>query len=183
MFCKNIIQSNLYIADMLYSGHLFITDNFSGTGRITVKTLQNNLYITDTYIADTVHNGHFFPHQMTILPVYSGHKIGFEQKLNKIWFFFLKRRSIIIPPWYYIRKTKPFLLHTFIHQNIYNISFFLLDSLPRKQFSFIAEKNSAGKIFQMICIMYLYVSIWHKCFTGQNLFNYCLWIPYNMFLT
>ena len=46
--------------------------------------IQSNLCIADTYIADTVHNGHLFPHQMTILPVYSGHKIGFEQKLNKI---------------------------------------------------------------------------------------------------
>ena len=75
---------------MLYSGHLFIRDNFSGTGRITVKTLQNNVYIADTYITDTVYNGHYFPQQMTILPVYSGHKIGFEQKLNN---FFLKKEK------------------------------------------------------------------------------------------
>ena len=43
------LQSNLSIADMLYSGHLF-----RGTDRIRVKLSDKNPYIADTVIADTI---------------------------------------------------------------------------------------------------------------------------------
>ena len=90
---------------------------------------------------------------MTILPVYSGHKIGFEQKLNKISFF-LKKGEVLD------KKNKTFFAsYIYSPKHLQFFLFFLLDSLPRKQLSFIGEKNSTGKIFQMNCIMYLYVSI------------------------
>ena len=43
------LQSNLSIADMLYSGHLF-----RGTGGIRVKLSYKNPYIADTFIVDTI---------------------------------------------------------------------------------------------------------------------------------
>ena len=68
-----ILQSSLHLADMLYSGHPFIAEKFSGTVQITVKTLKNNFCISGTYIMDRVHNGHLLADQTTISPVFNGH--------------------------------------------------------------------------------------------------------------
>ena len=53
-----VLQSNLSVAEMLYSGHLLIADTFSWKRSNHGQTLIENPYIADTFIEDNCYSGH-----------------------------------------------------------------------------------------------------------------------------
>ena len=53
-----VLQSNLSVAEMLYSGHLLIGDTFSWKRSNHGQTLIENPYIADTFIEDNCYSGH-----------------------------------------------------------------------------------------------------------------------------
>ena len=101
-----MLQSNLSIAAMLYSGHLFITDTFSWNRPNHGQTLIENPYIADTFIADTCDSGRKFleppEHFLWKSPFYSGHAkfwgklktrevLICEVLIEKNWYWNIKR--------------------------------------------------------------------------------------------
>ena len=96
-----ILQSSLHLADMLYSGHPFIAEKFSGTVQITVKALKNNFCISGTYIVDRVITDTY----LRIKRQFRLYLMDTKQDLR----VFLKRESTEH------EKQKLFLLHTSIH--------------------------------------------------------------------
>ena len=55
-FFAILLQSNLSVADILYSGYLVIADTFRRTGRITVKLSKKNPHTVHTFNCYSGHN-------------------------------------------------------------------------------------------------------------------------------